>query len=103
MWARLCSQLDKYSIRNSKLTLPHARQDTVTSQHYAIIGRTLLLRDCPLRSQPLLVLPQGKELQLPPSSGVKLPRIDALAECRQGGAAAVAAAAAVGRVASPQP
>jgi hypothetical protein len=26
-------------------------------QHYAIIGRTLLLRDCPLRSQPLLVLP----------------------------------------------
>jgi hypothetical protein len=50
-------QLDKYSIRSSKLTLPHARQDTVKSQHYAIIGRTLLLRDCPLRSQPLLVLP----------------------------------------------
>jgi hypothetical protein len=29
-------------------------------QHYAIIGRTLLLRDCPLRSQPLLVLPWTK-------------------------------------------
>ena len=75
-----------------KLTLPHARADTVKSEHYAIIGCTLLLRDCPLRSQPLLLLPEGKELQLP-SSGVKLPRIEALAECRQAAAAAVAGAA----------
>ena len=58
-----------------KLTLPHAQAVTVKTDHYAIVGSTLLLRACPLPSQPLL--------QLPSSSGVKLPRLEALAACRR--------------------
>ena len=87
----------------SKLTLPHARQAAVKSEYYAIIGSTLLLRDCPLKSQPLLLLPEVKALQLPPSSGVKLPRIEAMAECRQAGAVVVAAAAGGAGAATPLP
>jgi hypothetical protein len=34
-----------------------------------------------------LQLPQGREIQLPPSSGVKLPRLERLAECKQASAA----------------
>jgi hypothetical protein len=41
------------------------------------------LHDCPLESQQPLLLPQTEEFQLPPSLGLKLPRIEALAECRQ--------------------
>ena len=66
-----------------KLTLPHAQAVTVKTDHYAIVGSTLLLRACPLPSQPLLQLPQGLQLQLPSSSGVKLPRLEALAACRR--------------------
>jgi hypothetical protein len=67
----------------TKLNLPEARQANVANGHYAIIGSTLLLQQCPLASQPALRLPQGREIQLPASSGVKLPRLEALAECRQ--------------------
>ena len=66
-----------------KLTLPHAQAVTVKTDYYEIMGSVLLLRACPLPSQPLLQLPQGQQLQLPSSSGVKLPRMEALAACRQ--------------------
>jgi len=66
-----------------KLTLPHAQAVTVKTDYYAIMGCVLLLRACPLPSQPLLQLPQGQQLQLPSSSGVKLPRLEALAACRR--------------------
>jgi hypothetical protein len=66
----------------------------VTNEYYAIMGSTLLLRSCPLASQPALQLPQGQEIQLPPSSGVKLPRLEALAECRQAPPSAATSAAA---------
>jgi hypothetical protein len=39
-----------------------------------------------MKSKPPLLLPQGKELQLPHSSCVKLPKIEAIAECKQVGA-----------------
>ena len=77
-----------------KLSLPQARECRVTNDYYAIMGSTLLLRQCPLASQPALQLPQGRQLELPPSSGVKLPRLDRLAECKQAGAGVAAAAAA---------
>lgn len=67
----------------STLTLPLAKQVAVDSQHDASIGLTVWLQDCPLESQQPLLLPQTKELQLPPSLGLKLPRIEVLAECRQ--------------------
>ena len=81
----------------SKLTLPHARPAAVKSEYYAIV------RDCTLKSQPLLLLPEVKQLQLPPSSGVKLPRIEAMAECRQAGAVVAAAAAGAAGAATPLP
>ena len=78
-----------------KLSLPQAREGRVTNDYYAIMGSTLLLRQCPLASHPALQLPQGRQqLDLPPSSGVKLPRLDRLAECKQAGAGVAAAAAA---------
>ncbi len=67
----------------TKLKLPEARPAKVANDHYAIIGSTLLLRQCPLPSQPALRLPQGKPIELPPSSGVKLARLERLAECMQ--------------------
>jgi len=66
-----------------ELTLPHAQAVTVRTDYYAIMGSTLLLCACPLPSQPLLQLPQGQQLQLPSSSGVKLPRLEALAAVRR--------------------
>jgi len=66
----------------STLTLPLAKQVAVDSQHDASIGLTVRLPDCPLESQQPLLLPQTEELQLPPSFGLKLPRIEVLAECR---------------------
>ncbi len=66
----------------------------MTNDYYAIMGSTLLLRQCTLASQPALQLPQGLQLELPPSPGVKLPRLDRLAECKQAGAGVAAAAAA---------
>ncbi len=66
----------------------------MTNEYYAIMGSTLLLRPCPLTSQPALQLPPGQEIQLPPSSGVKLPRLEALAECRQTPPSAATSAAA---------
>ena len=67
----------------STLTLLLAKQVAVDSQHDASIGLTVPLHDCPLESQQPLLLPQTEEFQLPPSLGLKLPRIEALAECRQ--------------------
>ena len=66
-----------------ELTLPHAQAVTVRTDYHSIIGSTLLLHSCPLPLQPLLQLPQGQQLQLPSSLGVKLPRLEALAACRQ--------------------
>ena len=85
-------QLQLPRVPASKLSLPQARETRVTNEYYAIMGSTLLLRPSPLATQPALQLPQGQELQLPPSSGVKLPRLDSLAECRQAGAGVAGAA-----------
>jgi hypothetical protein len=85
------AQLQLPRVAACKLPLPHARHVSVKSEYHAIVGNTLLLRDCPLKSQPLLVLPQGLPIQLPPSSGVKLPRVEAMAEFRQAGGVAAAA------------
>jgi hypothetical protein len=78
----------------TKLKLPEARLGKVANEHYAIIGSTLLLRQCPLASQPALRLPQGRDIELPASSGVKLPRLEAVAECRQAPPSAATSAAA---------
>jgi hypothetical protein len=96
-------QLQLPRVPASKLSLPQARESRVTNEYYAIMGSTLLLRPCPLASQPALQLPQGQELQLPPSSGVKLPRLDSLAECKQAGAGVAGAAAAVHAAAKAPP
>ena len=98
-------QLQLPRVSASKLSLPQARETRVTNEYYAIMGSTLLLRPCPLASQPALQLPHGQELQLqlPPSSGVKLPRLDSLAECKQAGAGVAGAAAAVHAAAKAPP
>ena len=88
-------QLQLPRVPASKLSLPQARESRVTNEYYAIMGSTLLLRPCPLASQPAL--------QLPPSSGVKLPRLDSLAECKPAGAGVAGAAAAVHAAAKAQP
>ncbi len=66
-----------------KLSLPQVREGRVTNDYYAIMGSTLLLRQCPLASQPALQLPQGRQFDLPPLSAVKLPRLDMLSPCKQ--------------------
>ena len=45
-----------------KLSLPQAREGRVTNDYYTIMDSTLLLRQCPLASQPALQLPQGREI-----------------------------------------
>ena len=96
-------QLQLPRVSASKLQLPQARETRVATEYYAIMGSTLLLRACPLASQPALQLPQGREIQLPPSSGVKLPRLERLAECKQAGAGVAGAAAAVHAAAKAPP
>ena len=96
-------QLQLPRVSASKLQLPQARETRVATEYYAIMGSTLLLRACPLASQPALQLSQGREIQLPPSSGVKLPRLDSLAECKQAGAGVAGAAAAVHAAAKAPP
>jgi hypothetical protein len=43
--------------------------------HYAVIGNTLLLRSCPLLSQPKILLPAGSRIVLPPIKGFSLPEL----------------------------
>ena len=87
-------QLQLPRVSASKLQLPQARETRVATEYYAILGSTMLQRAYPLASQPALQLPQRREIQLPPSSGVKLPRLEALAECRQAPPSAATSAAA---------
>ena len=96
-------QLQLPRVSASKLQLPQARETRVATEYSAIMGSSLLLRACPLASQPALQLPQGREIQLPPSSGVKLPRLDSLAECKPAGVGVAGAAAAVHAAAKAPP
>ena len=44
-------------------------------EHYAVIGDTLLLRSCPLPSQPQLSLPASIKIVLPSIKSVGLPEL----------------------------
>jgi hypothetical protein len=96
-------QLQLPRVSASKLQLPQAQETRVATEYYAILGSTMLQRAYPLASQPALQLPQRREIQLPPSSGVKLPRLERLAECKQAGAALAGAAAAAHAAVAPPP
>jgi hypothetical protein len=45
------------------------------SEHYAVMGSTLLLRASPLPSQPLMTLPEGKDVDLPQKRGLVMPEL----------------------------
>jgi hypothetical protein len=51
----------KLSLENHDSSLEQKKNCT----HYAVIGRTLLLRACPLPTQPPTVLPAGSKIALP--------------------------------------
>ncbi len=44
-------------------------------EHYAVIGDTLLLRSCPLPSQPQISLPASSKIVLPSIKSVSLPEL----------------------------
>jgi hypothetical protein len=44
-------------------------------EHHAVLGSTLLLRACPLPSQPLMELPAGQDVDLPQMRGVVMPEL----------------------------
>jgi hypothetical protein len=44
-------------------------------EHYAVMGSTLLLRASPLPSQPVMEMPEGKDVDLPQKRGIVMPEL----------------------------